>query len=250
MTDNSELSEYISEHSNDFKIITEKRNVDAEMINNALDIIHKYIINKQLILYGGLAIDYALRIKGEHIYNEETIPDFVVLSPDSVNNAYEIADILYKAGFEAVNAITAAHIQTMRIRINFIYVLDISYVPVDVFNNLPFLMYKGMKIINPNFQRMDQHLSLSFPFNGVPHEQLFNRWEKDFKRFALLDKYYPIAGLGRQPLVITDSTNDSTNNTSGGWPRPASRPAYDLKNLRIFNSKEQKSKLAFHGFAA
>jgi len=197
MSNSVTLENYITEHEKEFKIISQKRDIDSQMVNNALDIVHKFVINKQLILYGGLAIDYALRIKGDHIYNDEEKPDYDVLSSDNVNDSYEIADILYKAGFDQVSAIRAAHVQTMRVRINFIYVLDISYTPKKVFDSLPFLMYKGMKIIHPDFQRMDQHLSLSFPYGGAPREQLFNRWEKDFKRFALLDKYYPIKFINK-----------------------------------------------------
>ena len=237
----TELTEYISAHSKEFEIISQKKDIDVEMINNALKIVHQFIIDKQLILYGGLAIDYALRIKGDKIYNEEDRPDFDVLSSDSVNDAYQIADILYNHGFESVQVIKALHIQTMKVRINFIFVLDISYIPIAVFKTLPFLIYKGIKIIHPDFQRMDMHLSLSFPFNGTPREQLFNRWEKDIKRFALLNKYYPIG------------TNNTINNKIELKTYTFNLNKYNLfysKNIDIKQHKRVNPTISFHGFAA
>lgn len=186
------LMSWISNRSKDFETVAQKRDIDGSMIDRALEIVRKFIIDRKLILFGGLAIDYALRIKGDRIYPDEQRPDFDFFSTRNVDDAYDLADIFYKAGFEEVGAIRAIHAQTMKVRTDFIWVADIGYAPPDVFDKIPTFDYQGMRVVHPDFQRMDMHLALCFPFNGAPREDVFNRWSKDLKRFNLVEKYYPI----------------------------------------------------------
>jgi len=57
---------------------------------------------------------------------------------------------------------------------------------------LPTLEYNGMKIIHPDFQKIDLHRSLSFPFDNTPWEVIFARWKKDIIRYNKLSDKYPI----------------------------------------------------------
>lgn len=169
---------------------------DYDSIIKSIDIVKKFIIRKELIIYGGTAIDYALRLKGDCIYPDEMlqIPDLDFYSPDSVNDAYELADILYNSGFKEARTIGALYIRAMRVDIiNNNWIADITYVPPEIFNKLPVLKYEGMKIIHPHFQKIDQHISLSLPFmNPSIGFDIFNRWCKDVSRYNILSKYYPI----------------------------------------------------------
>lgn len=222
------VENWIEKNADEFKMITQRRDKDKTMVDRALETVRNFIIDRNLILFGGLAIDYALRLKGSKIYPDDDRPDFDFLSPHSVDDAYDLADILYRKGFENVGAIRAIHVQTMRVRTNFISVADIGYAPPDVFEKLPFIIYKGMKIIHPDFQRMDQHLAFCFPFNDPPREDVFNRWRKDLKRFNLLNQYYPI---------------DVT---------PMNAPIHKIigKTLSPMTGDPKTLKIALHGFAA
>jgi hypothetical protein len=169
-----------------------KYSIDYEYESKALEIVKKFIIERKRIVFGGYAIDKALRLKGDKIYDDDEKPDIDIYSPDSVKDAYDMVDILKGAGFTNVAAIRGVHVQTMRVRTNFIYVLDIGYVPKEYYDNIPTLNFNNIRVVHPNYQRMDMHISFSFPFGGAPRENMFNRWEKDYTRLLLLNKYYPI----------------------------------------------------------
>ena len=183
---------WVESRSKDFEMIAQKRNVDTSVANRALKLVRKFIIERKLILYGGQAIDYALRLRGSGIYPAHQTPDFDFFSPQNVDDAYDLADILQKAGFENVGAIPAIHVQTMRVKVDFIFVADISFAPQSVFDSLPTVSYGGMSVLHPDYQRTDMHLAFCFPFNGPPREDVFHRFGKDQKRLGLLERYYPI----------------------------------------------------------
>lgn len=157
-----------------------------------LEVVKEFITRNDLIIYGGTALDMALRLKGDRIYPDELPSDLDFYSPNNIEHAYQIADILYKMGFKSVRAIMASHIHTMRVdMIDDHFVADLSYQPQEVFNVISTLKYKGMRIVHPYFQRIDQHSALSFPYDNPPKEVIFARWRNDVKRFNLAAKYYP-----------------------------------------------------------
>lgn len=161
----------------------------------ATEIVKDFIIKNNLINYGGTAIDYAMRLKGSKLYSDEmlAIPDLDFYSPENVKHAYDLADILYEAGFKEARAINAMHTKTMKVDIkNNHWIADISFVPKSIFDVIPTIEYAGMKCAHPNYQHIDQHSALAFPFDDPPFEAIFNRWAKDITRFNLLAELYPI----------------------------------------------------------
>jgi len=176
------------------KTIAENADPLIDSVRLALDIVKEFIIEHGLILYGGMAIDGALRLKGEKLYADGTTPDYDFYSPNNINHAYDIAERLYKAGLEDARAIVGTHPTTMRVDVSDKrhWIADISYRSEEIFNKLPYLTYNGMKIIHPIYQRLDIHIAFSFPYIDPPREAIFNRWEKDSKRFALMANLYPI----------------------------------------------------------
>lgn len=186
--------------SGDLEVVAQRLDVDNEVVDRALEVVRQFIADKGLILYGGLAIDYTLRLKGGHIYPEGERPDYDMLSPQNVEHAYELADILAEKGFPSVQAIPALHVQTMRVRVNVVVVADISFAPESLFRALPTVAYPGnssasgapIRVIHPHWQFMDQHLAFCFPFRDPPMEPVFHRFGKDLKRFNLLQGKYPL----------------------------------------------------------
>lgn len=177
--------------------IAEKRTTNYNEISRALDMVLNFIIERKLIIYGGMAIDLSLKISGhEGIYAEDALPDYDFMSPDFYNDANILALHLADAGFTNVSSINAQHITTRRVRINFIPVADITYIPQNIYDILPTLEYKilrkKMRVIHPDFQRLDFHRAFSTPFEKPPLEVFLNRAKKDQKRFRLMDQQYPI----------------------------------------------------------
>jgi hypothetical protein len=170
----------------------------------ANEIVKQFIIDNKLIVYGGTAIDYALRLKGDKIYPDDLlkIPDLDFYSPKNVEHSYQLADILFARGYREARAINAMHMETMKVDVaaNH-FIADISYRPQSIFEKLPFLEWAGMRIIHPDFQRVDQHSALSFPYDDAPREVIFARWAKDIKRFNILASHYPIAHPARSTIL-------------------------------------------------
>src|SRR5271170_7968864 len=48
----------------DLAVVAQRRDVDGPMVDRALAVVRRFILERGLILFGGLAIDYALRLKG------------------------------------------------------------------------------------------------------------------------------------------------------------------------------------------
>jgi len=202
------LRAWVADHAAEAIVASHERDADRPVAHRANELVKAFIIEKGLILYGGQAIDYALRLKGSGIYSEEQMPDYDVYSPTSVHHAYELADRLHAAGFKDVGAIRAIHVTTMRVRTDFIYVADITYAPPSVFGSLPVLSYAGMSVIHPDYQRTDMHQGFCYPYNSPPREDVCHRFAKDLARLRLLDEFYPItegailaAGGGEPPRV-------------------------------------------------
>ena len=127
--------EKVLDNDKRFEDYAEKHSWNYNDIERALDIVHKFILKKQRILYGGMAIDLALKAKKHKgIYREDAVPDYDFMSPDFFKDSLELADILYKAGFQNVGAINAIHVSTRRVRIDFIPIADITYVPKVIYN--------------------------------------------------------------------------------------------------------------------
>lgn len=183
----------VLERSKEFEQLVISHDPIYNELVRAIELTKKFISDNGLILYGGSGQDYALRLRGDSIYPENAIPDLDFYSPKNVEHSYELADLLFEHGYKEARAINALHVETMRTDIgDNHFVADITYRPQSIFDALPYLEYNGMKIIHPLFQRIDLHSSLAHPYDNPPQEVIFQRWDKDIKRFNKLDKHYPV----------------------------------------------------------
>lgn len=176
---------------------------------DAIVITKKFISDRRLVCYGGTALDYAARLMGSKIYDDEklTIPDLDFFSTDPWKDACELADILYAAGYEDTRVINALHVGTFRVDIGSNhFIADIGYMPI--LDNVYTLTYEGFRVIHPDYQRLDMHSSLSFLYDNPPREVVFARLAKDIERFNVINALYPIpagSGLPRTEDVSTFS---------------------------------------------
>lgn len=158
----------------------------------ALGLVKKYIVKHKLLIVGGMAIDFALRLKGTKLYEDDVLPDYDFYSPNYNTDAYHIAEKLKKAGLENISVINANHVSTMRVRVNYTVVADVTYMPKSIYAHLPFIVYRDIRIIHPHYQMIDQHRALSYPYENPPWEVITHRWKKDATRYNMLYEYYPL----------------------------------------------------------
>jgi hypothetical protein len=168
-----------------------KRIVSSENVIKMIEIVENFIKRKNLICYGGTAINNILP-KDLQFYDKETeIPDYDFFTTNALNDAKELADIYYKEGFEDVEAKSGIHHGTYKVFVNYTPVADITSIPKEIFSVLKkeSIRVSGILYAPPNFLRMSMHLELSRPAGDI------SRWEKVLKRLTLLNKYYPITNI-------------------------------------------------------
>ena len=235
------MSSIIKHYNSDYySNLIVKNSINYDKIIKALEVVREFIVKKKLILVGGMAIDLALRLKGEKIYEDDQVPDYDFYSTNHSADAYELSSLLCSKGFENVSCINALHITTMRVRVDFEPVADITYCPETVFNKIPILHYDDIKIVHPYWQMIDQHTSLSLPYENPGREVIFHRWKKDMVRYDKLYDYYPIVSniiFENIDTIVIDSSDDYYENRSNN------RRGYIRSNIRESMSRELELEL-------
>jgi hypothetical protein len=169
-----------------------RRVVSSPKIKEMTIVVENFIKKKNLIPYGGIAINNILP-KDEQFYDDEIdIPDYDFFSPNAMEDAKELADIYHKKGFQHVEAKAGQHFGTYKVFVDFIPVADITYLHKDLYKALKAhaIRINGILYTPPNFLRMSMFLELSRPAGDT------SRWEKVFKRLRLLNKHYPLKSKG------------------------------------------------------
>ena len=160
----------------------------SEDVKKIIKIVEDFLIRKKRICYGGTAINNILP-KYDQFYNRDVeIPDYDFFSDHALDDAKELADIYYEAGYKEVESKSGMHHGTFKVFVNFIPVADITYLEETLYKSIQkdALSRAGIKYAPPNFLRMSMYLELSRPQGDV------SRWEKVLKRLTLLNKHYPL----------------------------------------------------------
>ena len=185
-----------------------RRVVNSEDVQKIIDIVEVFIKSKQLICYGGTAINNILP-EEDRFYNKEVeIPDYDFFSQNALTDAKELANIYYEKGFVDVEAKSGQHHGTYKVFVNYMAVADITQLPKEIFSVLKkdALRVNSILYAPPNFLRMSMYLELSRPAGDT------SRWEKVLKRLTLLNKNYPITDINCSNL---DFQRELTNNKDG-----------------------------------
>ena len=168
-----------------------KRVVNSDDIRNIIKIVEDFIKQKNLICYGGTAINNILPSEDQFYNKELEVPDYDFFTTNALDDAKELADIYYKKGFTDVEAKAGQHHGTYKVFVNYIPVADITLLPKPIYNALKkdSIRVGGILYTPPNYLRMSMYLELSRPAGDT------SRWEKVMKRLSLLNKHYPITNI-------------------------------------------------------
>ena len=159
-----------------------------EELQQALNIVKKFIQKKQRICYGGTAINMLLP-KNKRFYDPNVdLPDYDFFSPSIDKDVLELVGDLQKAGFKEVIHRVGMHEGTKKILVNFVAVADISYLDKQLYNIYlkESQVIDGIHYTSPDMLRMMMYLELSRPRGEVA------RWSKVYERLELLNIYFPI----------------------------------------------------------
>ncbi len=184
---------------------------NSDDIKKMIQILEDFLIRKKLVCYGGTAINNILP-KYAQFYNRDIeVPDYDFFSDHAMEDAKELTDLFFKAGYLETEAKSGVHKGTYKVFVNYIPMADITQLHPILYTSIKkeAITVAGIKYAPPNYLRMSMFLELSRPAGDV------SRWEKVLKRLTLLNKYYPLKppfnchGIDFQRKIDTLLTKDS-----------------------------------------
>jgi hypothetical protein len=184
-----------------------KRVVQSDDIKKIIIILENFIKRKNLIAYGGTAINNILP-KEDQFYNKEVeVPDYDCFTMNGLNDAVELADLYFKEGFTDVEAKAGQHHGTFKVYVNYMAIADLTVLPKEIFNSLKkdSIRVAGILYAPPNFLRMSMYLELSRPAGDI------SRWEKVLKRLTVLNKHYPMTSINCNEVDFQREMEDKTH---------------------------------------
>jgi hypothetical protein len=210
------------------KAVGEKK-ANSEDVKKIIQVVEDFLIRKKRICYGGTAINNILP-KYDQFYNRDIeIPDYDFFSDHALDDAKELADIYYAAGYTDVEAKSGVHHGTFKVFVNFIPVADITDLDETIYKAIQkdAISRAGIKYAPPNFLRMSMYLELSRPEGDI------SRWEKVLKRLNLLNKHYPLkSGIACDQIDFQrDLETGKSGPSSDQHERQKARRAYDKKGV-------------------
>jgi hypothetical protein len=150
------------------------------------DVILDYCKKNNNKIFGGYALNLLIAEKNpdDSIYNENSTPDIDMYSPSPLEDLYNLCDILHEKGFKRVVGKNGIHEGTYKIFVNLHEYCDIGYVPMQIYNRIPFIIINKLHIVHPIFILIDYYRQ---------NTDLLRSWRlnKTYNRFLLLQKNYP-----------------------------------------------------------
>ena len=159
-------------------------------VKEIINIVESFITEKDLVGYGGTAINALLPKKDQFYDSRSEFPDYDFFSPNALADAKKLADIYFKAGYTNVVAKAGVHQGTFKVFVNYIPVADITHMVPELFKSIKksSVVVKNMRYCSPDYLRMLMYLELSRPKGDI------SRWEKVLDRISLLNKNFPLRG--------------------------------------------------------
>jgi Mimiviridae putative poly(A) polymerase catalytic subunit len=169
-----------------------------EMIYTVLD----YVSEKKRKIYGGFALNKLVETVApeDKFYDDDNVEDWDIdfYSPDPIGDAREIANRLHDKGFEFVNVSEALHDETYKIFAENMDVADISYVPRNIYNRMPFkdieikqsgtrgMQTKTIYLAGAHFMMIDYFRVITDPLTS------YFRLDKTVTRLNIMDRHFPL----------------------------------------------------------
>ncbi len=202
---------------------------EIDEITKIQEVILNYIKDKKRKIYGGYALNILLKEKKaqEEIYQEYEIPDIDIYTPEPMNDLITLCNLLHENNFKYVRGREALHKETYAIYVNNKQYCNLTYVPKNIYNKIPFKIINELYITHPYFLMIDYLRVLTDPI--VSYWRLQDK--KTFERLYYLNKYYSLPFSDKN---INIGTNDTSENV--------------LKSILNFTSNN--SNIAHIGFFA
>jgi hypothetical protein len=149
-----------------------------------LKLIKEWLKKKStIVVYGGYSWNQFLN--GEHkFYKDGEYHDVDLYSIQPKKDGVELVNYLYKLGCPKVKMYNGINEGTYKISICHYDILDITYMPDNLYKVLDIEIIDEINFIRPNFLKMDLLYSLS-NIDGSSY-----RWKKDYERLNYLESEF------------------------------------------------------------
>lgn len=163
-----------------------------DLIREIFMIVKNFVIEKERKVYGGFALNMLIKnvAPDDKIYDDDNPKawDVDFYSPDPISDAKELANRLASKGMHHVMAREALHNETYTVFAETENCADMSYVPRNIYNRIPFTKINGMNVTNPHFLMIDYFRVLTDPLTSFSSHRL----EKTFMRLCKMIKHFPL----------------------------------------------------------
>jgi len=169
------------------------------------EVINDFIMKKKRIVYGGTAYNTLIiqKSKKDAIYGPNECKDVEFYSPKPIEDAMELANILHEKNFKFVQVRQAMHAETYTLFVNFEQYCDVSYMPSNIFLNMPVSTIDGINYSHPTWILVDILRQYNDPITSY-----WRLKDKTFFRANVLLKHYPLE-LVEVSLPKPDTSLDS-----------------------------------------
>lgn len=122
-------------------------------VKNIISTVEEFIARKKLVCYGGTAINNILPEDAQFYNKDIELPDYDFYSDNALDDAKELADIYYKAGYEDVEAKSGVHHGTYKVFVNFTGIADITQMEPALFKAISrdSIIKKESGMLRPTF---------------------------------------------------------------------------------------------------
>jgi len=173
--------------------------------NRVRKLIFQFITERKLIIYGGTAMNDAIKAKDptQAFYDRYTFGDVEAYSTNAYHDTMDLADRIQKAGFQDVFAKLAVHDGTYTIFANGVGYCDFTYVPPVVYRKVACFSLGGLRYVHPHFALIDQLRIINQPLTTGSF-----RWCKVWNRMFRILRLYPLptAKLTDRSTIPSDPT--------------------------------------------
>jgi len=169
-------------------------------------VILDYIKSKKRIIYGGYAQNYLIKIinKSDEFYKEIDLADIEFYTPEPLTDVIELSDLLYSKNFKYVQGSEGVHNDTYKIFVNFINYCDLTYMPKNIYDNIPKIEDNGFLYTHPHFMLIDAFRVYADPLTS------YFRLDRTFFRFSTLIKHYPFdLSLSKNTIQYENENKDT-----------------------------------------
>jgi hypothetical protein len=158
------------------------------LVRAAIKVVEGFLKETKRLCYGGQAINAHLPKELKFYDTKKEIPDYDVYTPNVQKDIRTIMSRLRKAGFPEVAHREGLHEGTFKISIAYYNVLDLTYMPLEVYSVLwkRSAVIEHIHYVDANFLRSNMYKELSQPEGEI------DRWEKVYSRLVLLNTAVPI----------------------------------------------------------